>query len=150
MEIIVVNIDKDNRKTVKDKAKTEKGAAKTEKESEKDAEYDNDDGGLNKEDTDDVGNKDDAADKKDGRGLSADVACEAEAREITRATERTRPESSYRSEFQSKVDAHQARHPGGILPSELRDFDDYMKFKKKYLNAEELQLLRCKFCGQLV
>lgn len=79
-----------------------------------------------------------------------EVGCEAVANEIVRETERTRPESAFRFEFQARVDAHKTRYPGGTLPSELRDFGTYFWERKKWLDKEALQALRCAFCGQCV
>eukprot|EP00929_Paragymnodinium_shiwhaense_P099805 TRINITY_DN6164_c0_g6_i1.p1 TRINITY_DN6164_c0_g6~~TRINITY_DN6164_c0_g6_i1.p1 ORF type:complete len:280 (+),score=57.54 TRINITY_DN6164_c0_g6_i1:118-957(+) len=74
--------------------------------------------------------------------LTADVGCVAEAHEIYCATESSRPDSSFRSEFQSKVDAHRALYPRGKLPAELLDFDKFMKQKKQSLDAEQPVALR--------
>ena len=79
----------------------------------------------------------------------ADVACIAESMTISRETESTRPEASFRAEWDKQVKAHQLQYPGGTLPSELRSLSYFWERKRKYLQFEQQQQLRCLFCGQL-
>ena len=80
-------------------------------------------------------------------GQKFDISCEAEAGEILRATERTRPDWSFREECQKRVDEHVARHPGGVLPSEIRDVEVYIANRKRQLNIVGQKVPRCQFCG---
>ena len=82
---------------------------------------------------------------------TCETGCTAVAQDIFRATERTRPDASFRTERQALIDAHLARHPGGTLPSELRcSFDEYLTKKKRCLSQDAIVELRCHFCGKEV
>ena len=80
---------------------------------------------------------------------TSEVGCSADQFVIVRETERARPDAGFRGDMQKEIDAHQARHPGGTLPSELCCFSDYMDKKKRWMNDERLQLLKCHFCGKV-
>lgn len=79
--------------------------------------------------------------------LKVDAACEATEREIFRETERARADWSFREECQKKVDAHKARYPGGTLPADIRDVEEYVVRRKNQLKIIGQKVPRCQFCG---
>jgi len=78
-----------------------------------------------------------------------EAECTADQNTIFRETECTRPEASFRAEMQAKINQHQDRYPGGQLPFELRSFSEFMERKKKWMSSEQLQVLKCHFCGKI-
>ena len=82
--------------------------------------------------------------------LVSTVSSECQACEdIIRAeTNLLAPEAVHRQEFQEKINKHKEQYPGGTLPFERRDFDDYMKRAKLRLDYAEQLKLRCLSCGQ--
>lgn len=73
------------------------------------------------------------------------AGCSVVVATVAREAERVMPDEAFVGKFQRKVGAHFALHPNGILPSELRRFHTYLKNKNKYLNAEEMMVLRLFF-----
>ena len=78
----------------------------------------------------------------------AHAECSAIGHIIEKETARTRPEASYRAEWERRVQQHQERYPGGTLPTELRSWEDYWARLKQSLNAEDAPNLCCLFCGK--
>ena len=72
----------------------------------------------------------------------------ADSMAISKETERTRPEASFRDEWAKKTEEHQTRYPGGTLPTELRSFEEYFERRLRYLDSEQIQLLQCQLCGK--
>ena len=58
-------------------------------------------------------------------------------------------DSSTVEQYTKLVSAHQARHPGGTLPSELQSFECFRNFRLKILGGEERNRLRCLMCGSI-
>ena len=81
---------------------------------------------------------------------SSEAGCTANESTIFKETESTRPEASFRIEWQHRIDEHKKRYPGGTLPNELYSFDTYFRNKKKSLSADQLLMLRCCYCGSVV
>ena len=78
--------------------------------------------------------------------LMVDAACEAEARDIRRHTEKTRSDWSFRKECLDQQEQHLARYPGGTLPFDIRDVDEYVRRKKVALECAGKVVPRCQFC----
>lgn len=86
--------------------------------------------------------------KTDGTDKSmVDAACEAEARDIRRLTEKTRPDWSFRKECLDQQEQHLARFPDGTLPLDIRDVDEYVRKKKISSEVAGKIVTRCQFCG---
>eukprot|EP00929_Paragymnodinium_shiwhaense_P113449 TRINITY_DN81740_c0_g1_i1.p1 TRINITY_DN81740_c0_g1~~TRINITY_DN81740_c0_g1_i1.p1 ORF type:complete len:196 (-),score=31.64 TRINITY_DN81740_c0_g1_i1:244-831(-) len=83
------------------------------------------------------------------RAQAAEVGCEASAVEIIiRETERLKPKSCFRPGFHKKVNVHTTRHPGGMLPCELRLLQTCIEYRMNFLNDKEFQRLQCFCCGR--
>ena len=96
--------------------------------------------------------KEEGSEKNASRNRAVDVSdasCSASAAVIDRETARTRPEGSFRAEWDARVKRHQDLYPGGTLPSELRSWEDYWQRLKRTLNSEETESARCQFCGKV-
>lgn len=78
-----------------------------------------------------------------------DGECQAQELQTKAETDLSAPEAVLKEEWQKKADAHQAKYPGGTLPTELRSFSAFMQSKERVLETAEMQRLRCPCCGQL-
>ena len=58
------------------------------------------------------------------------------------------PEAEHRFEYNHKVAAHEAKHPNGTLPRELRGFTEYMKDVQRKLDNAEQAHMKCLSCGK--
>ena len=77
----------------------------------------------------------------------ADAECQAKENTIRAECILAAPVAVHKQEFQRKIDEHQGRYPGGTLPSELRDFADYMGRLSSSLESAEREKMRCLSCG---
>ena len=58
--------------------------------------------------------------------ICADIACEARENIIRAECLLSAPVAAHRAEFEEKINEHRTRYPGGMLPNELCNFEDYM------------------------
>ena len=80
-------------------------------------------------------------------------ACQANSREISAEVDRAMTDPEIVARWQKRVSDHQARYPGGKLPSELRDLDAFKIDGLKMMSMEERLNERCTLaclkCGQI-
>ena len=79
----------------------------------------------------------------------AHVSTSAVESVIRAEVELSAPDAALKAEWQSKVDAHQARHPGGTLPSDILTFHCYKKMLFQRLSSAEQAARCCLKCGRL-
>ena len=78
----------------------------------------------------------------------ADFAAQAVERTIAKEVALCAPESLHRLEFNAKVSAHEAKHPNGTLPMELRCFAKYMRGLQEDLDHAQQAQMKCLSCGR--
>ena len=79
--------------------------------------------------------------------VGVDVACEAKENTIRAECLLSAPVAAHRAEFESKIAEHKTRYPGGMLPSELYNFEDYMGRIRHRLDVAEQEKMTCLRCG---
>ena len=75
-------------------------------------------------------------------------AAQADERVIAAEVALFAPDAAHRQDFNTKVSAHQAAHPHGMLPRGLRGFEEYMKVLQKNLDSAQQARVRCLSCGK--
>ena len=77
-----------------------------------------------------------------------DFGCQAVDSIIHAESELRSPIVIHKTNYEAKRDAHQNKYPGGILPRELRCFEDYTKVREESLECAERAKLQCLSCGK--
>lgn len=83
------------------------------------------------------------------RSVYSDFSCQADPVNIRCAVFNAMHDEEHRADYNRKREAHAKRHPGGILPYDLRDFRCYVREVKKYQESKSppQTCLKCgKFC----
>lgn len=74
---------------------------------------------------------------------SAEFGCQANENVIRAEAVPNGHEAVHREELASKVKDHQTKYPGGMLPTELRSFEAYVRRKQERLSFARRSSLRC-------
>ena len=77
-----------------------------------------------------------------------DAQNQAEARVIAAESELRLPTAMHGAKYEEGRGAHSTKYPGGTLPTELRSFDSYMKYRESQLDYAERASLQCLSCGK--